>query len=267
MNSWHSKITLSLALLTACGTLNSCRLGAGKYSSQTEVETDVPDSLEHGKPSAEPAAAGAASYATSNGVPATSNLIETTDTMPSPGDLTPLPTIGAAPSLPGGASLNSNPSDSIDLPKPDFANVSVHNPRSPAQMLTLENPLKNGPRMSAAATGSKPYTTGIVRDSAPPAPSVTVPPPAKGPSDTEIANAPKATKSSPPEPGVPLLHGGARLSDFYAEMHQALLDHAVVDNSSGLPANEPPPVPAPAPDDAAIPAPPPDSRDFAAPQP
>jgi hypothetical protein len=265
MNSWSSKITISVALLTACGSLNSCRLfGGGKYASQTEIETEVPDSLDQGRPSTEPSAGSTASYATANGVPVSSNLIETTETIPLPGDLSPLP--GSQPSsVTGGPALSSVPSDSsralIDIPKPDFSSVSVHSPRPPAQMLTLDGPAKATPRMSAPASSLRPYTSGLAKEtlqpSAPVVPASTSP----SPSEAEIANAPKAT-STDSDPGVPLLHSGARLSDFYAVLHQPLLDQTVVENTPIADPDMPP-----ATDDSAGPPPPPGSEDFAAPKP
>ena len=237
MKSRFSKITTTLALLTVCGGLNSCRLfGDHKYSSQTEVETDVPESLEQGKPSSGPAA-GAGSYAINNGVPPSSNLTEIPDSSMPAGDLPSFPgSSSSATSVPtGGASLTSVPSDSsrdlIDIPKPEFNNISVHNTRPPAEMLSLSSPLKPVTRMSLgnnAPDGGS--TSGVVREKVAPVSAS-----ALGLSDADVAKAPKATKSSPPPAnsagfGVPLLLGGARLSDFYQSLHQPLLESAVVEN-------------------------------------
>jgi len=268
MNSWTSKLTVSVALLTACGSLNSCRLfGGGKYSSQTEIETEVPESLNHGKPSAEPPTSKTAAYATSNGVPVSSNLIETGDPIPTPGDLAP-PASAPTRTVAGGAALSSLPSepshDIVEIPKPDFSNVSLQNPRPPARMLTLESPAKSSSRVSAPATSSQPYTAAVVKEPAPPPATAKTTPPKTAPSipsESEIASAPKASKAAP-EPGVPLLHSGTRLSDFYANLHQPLLDQGVVENHT--PATDPA---APPSDDTNIPAPPPGSGDFAAPTP
>ncbi len=250
MTSQLSKITTSLALLAACGTLNSCRLfGGGKYSSQTEIETDVPESLEQGRPSTGPAA-GQPGYVTANGVPMGSNLIETTDTIPSGLDSVPLP----GSTTTGGAALTSaslDPSRSlIDIPKPDFASVSVHAPRPPANMLTLDSPSAATPRMSLPP-GARPYTA-MVKETVKPLPAV-APAAVDLPTEAEIAGAPKAAKSTPPEPGVPLLHSGVRLSDFYAALHQPLLEQTVVENNT--PAADAANVPVP--DDASLPPPPP----------
>jgi hypothetical protein len=224
MKSWKSKVTAGTTILTACGVLNSCALfGGGKYASQTEVETDVPESLEQGKPSPGPTA-GPAAYAENSGVPSSSNLIDAPDpyTGPAPG--------ANRSGTPGGASVTSLPPDSsrnlIDIPKPDpaFGSVSLHNSRPPAEMLSLGPPLTPAtPRMGLAsgaganAAGSKVVTTKI----APLAPAA---------KDSEITNAPKALPSIPSEPGVPLLHSGSRLNDFYKDLHGQLLDKKVVEN-------------------------------------
>ena len=73
------------------------------------------------------------------------------------------------------------------------------------------------------------------------------------PPEAELASAPKALKSAPAQPGIPLLHSGAKLSDFYRDLHGELLDSAVVSNQA------PPDATAPAPigDGLAVPPPPP----------
>src|SRR6187431_1408602 len=93
MKSRFSKLYTGVALIAACGSLTSCALfGGGKYADQTEVETEVPDSLEQGKPSTGPATASGNSYASNPGVPATSNLAEVPDPwQPPPSQLPPLP--------------------------------------------------------------------------------------------------------------------------------------------------------------------------------
>jgi len=235
MKSSFSKITTGLALLTACGGLNSCRLfGGGEYASQMEVETEVPESLEQGKPSQGPAAGQTALYASNAGVPATSNLTEVPDPYPPSSQLPSLPgsqgTLSFAPA--GGASLTSLPADSsrdlIDIPKPEFSSISVHSTRPPAEMLSLGAPLKPATRMSLGSpTPSGAYTVGVVKEKVEPLSST--------PPDAEIASAPKALKGEPSpvastEPGIPLLLGGARLSDFYQALHQPLLESPVVAN-------------------------------------
>ena len=246
MKSWHSKITIGLTLAAACGSLNSCALfGGGKYANQTEVETEVPASLEQGKPSTGPSPDQAATYAATSGVPVTSNLTEVPEPYPLAGQTPPLPD-----SKPGGASLTSLPADSsrdlIDIPKPDFGSVSVHNPRPPAEMLSVGTPTAQAsPRMSlgpdtASASGK------IIREKVEPLTSIAA-------KESEIASAPRAVKSASAEPGIPLLHSGAKLSDFYRELHGELLDSAVVSNQV------PPDTTAPAPnaDSLAVPPPPP----------
>lgn len=264
MNSWQSKLTSGLALITACGTLNSCRLfGGGEYSSQTEIQTDVPASLEQGRPSSGPAPATAGTYASTAGVPVTSNLTETSETFPPPTDLPSLPgAIPSSPSLSTSANLNR---DLIDIPKPDFASVSLHTPRPPAQMLSLEPGKPASPRMSLTSAPAQPYTASVVKEtvSAPTVATLHSAPAKPASTATEIASAPKALKSEPAGPGVPLLHSSIRLSDFYASLHQPLLEQTVVENNVPVPdaAN------VPVPEDAALPPPPPPSSDFGAPAP
>jgi len=254
MNSWPSKIPTSLALISACGLLNSCQLGAGNYSSQTEIETDVPESLEQGKASQGPPA-GQAGYAANSGVPAGSNLVETAEMIPATTHLADLP----GNTVTGGAPMPSSLADPnrtlIDIPRPDFASVSLHSPRTPANMISLDNPSSSA-RMSLPPNARP---SAVVKETVSPLPPVTAPAesPAAAPTDAEIAGAPKVSPSgpdataAPAEPGVPLLHSAARLSDFYAALHQPLLDQTVVENTA------PPVDPAPAPDDSELPPPPP----------
>jgi hypothetical protein len=259
-----SKITISLALITGCGALNSCRLfGDNKYASQTEVETEVPESLEQGKPTAGPAAVNEGAIAINDGVPPSSNLTE----IPTPyGSAIELPASPGSPSsvtsvTPGGASLTGLPPDRsrdlIDIPKPDFGTVSVHNTRPPAEMLSLGPPLKPVTRMSLGLNpGAGPSTAGVIQEKVQP-----LAPTTDKSSDAEIASAPKAVKSIPSsEPGVPMLLGSARLSDFYQSLHQPLLESAVVEN---IPADSAPPASA---DELAVPPPPP-ADDSAGPPP
>ncbi len=234
MKSRFSKITTSLALVTACGALNSCRLfGGGKYASQMEVETDVPESLEQGKPSQGPPGGQTGVAAANDGVPATSNLAEIPAPYNSSGDLPGLPgtPYAAPPSAPGGGSLtglsSDNTRDLIDIPKPEFNSISVHNTRPPAEMLSLGQPIKPGSRMSLGKTQINGITTaGVVQEKVEPLVTDTAL------SDSEIASAPKAVKSDQDSnnTGIPLLLGGIRLSDFYQELHQPLLQGAVVEN-------------------------------------
>ncbi len=255
MKSWPSKITTGMAAFGVCGLLNSCQLGAGKYSSQTEIEADVPESLEQGKPSEGPPQ-GPSSYAGNQGVPSNSNLLETTEAFP--------PNLNSTAfngdTSTGGAPIPSNPADPalnlIDIPKPDFASVSVHSPRPPANMIKLDSTqaaarmsLPPGPRPGSAVASE------TVQPLPPVSPSAETSPAA--PSDAEIASAPKASPAetvesiTPLEPGVPLLHSTASLSDFYAQLHQPLFDHTVVENTA------PPAEAAPEPVDTELPPPPP----------
>lgn len=257
MNSWTSKITTSLTLLGACGLLNSCKLfGGGEYSDQTEIQTDVPESLEQGRASAGPR--GSATYASTESVPVSSNLMETSETIPGSGDIPPLPGIGST----GGVPLSNAPTpasrDLIDIPKPDFADVSVHNTRPPAQMISLGDPLPQSARMSFPKSSPRVPNSALVKETvqsiATPAPGNSAPPDAvEIPSEAELASAPKALSpapsADPAAPGVPLLHSGTRLSDFYASLHQPLLEGAVVENTT-------PPA-----DDNSLPPPPPGGAD------
>lgn len=264
MKSWLSKASTGIALLTACGALNSCRLfGGGKYASQMEVETDVPESLEQGRASAGPDAGDAelVSNPAVNGVPPSSNLIDIPDPSVPYGQLPPLPSSGTATT--GGASLVGLPSGGqsglIDIPKPDFNSISVHNTRPPAEMLSLGPPKAPASRMSmAGALPSPSAAPAVVTEKVEPMTPAPAAPPVT-PTEAEIASAPKATPSEPAEPGVPLLFGQARLSDFYSALHQPLLSAGpVVEN---VPANDPTsPVQdvTPSPDDSlSVPPPPP----------
>ena len=85
-----------------------------------------------------------------------------------------------------------------------------------------------------------------------------VQPLAATPPDAEVAAAPKAVKSEPSpaipaEPGVPLLLGATRLSDFYQVLHQPLLESPVVENQ--LPADSGSPTPSA--EELSVPPPPP----------
>jgi hypothetical protein len=232
--------------------MNSCSLfGGGKYASQTEVETDVPESLERGKPSKGPAAGTANAYAATAGVPPTSNLIDSTESDSLPGEVAP-PSASAptgSTTVRGGASVVGAAPDSsrdlIDIPKPEFNDISVHNSRPPAEMLSLGPPLKPSARMSMA---SAPPSSKVARE--------TVEPPGKTePKASDLANVPKA--SAPAEPGVPLLHSGGSLSDFYQSIHKEILEGGVVTNTT--PAVTTPP------SDEALAVPPPPPADYAAP--
>ena len=246
MKSWFSKVSTGLVLVSACGVLNSCKLfGGGKYASQTEVETDVPESLEQGKPSSGPAG-GAASP--TNGVPATSNLVDVSDPWQSP----------TQPPLPGGLAAGSLPADGprdlIEIPKPDFNNVSVHSNRPPAEMLSLGPPVTPAStRMSLGTAPGGLQAPRLVRETVQPLPPIT-------PADSDLAAAPKALPGNS-EPGVPLLHGTARLADFYKGLHEEVLTSTVVDNNTTEPApadsSDSLSVPPPPPDDSATEAPPP----------
>jgi hypothetical protein len=271
MKSWLSKASSGLALAAACGALNSCALnGGGKYAEQTEIETDVPDSLENGKPSRGPAAQ-TNTYAASTGVPATSNLIDNPDPVAPLSAPPPLPAKGAA-GPPGGASVvgltPENGRELIDIPKPDFNDISVHSSRPPAEMLSLGPALKPAKLGNASAPPApKPASTPA---SAPvrPAPEKSAPPtpPSSPPqsSETEIAQVPKALKSTPSspsesEPGVPLLHSGGSLSSFYANIHKEVLEPGGTENKGPGAVTTPPP------DDATSVPPPPPAADYAAP--
>jgi hypothetical protein len=246
MKSWKSKLTAGTTIVTMCGALNSCALfGGGEYASQTEVETEVPESLDQGKPSAGPT--GAAAYADTGAVPPSSNLIDVPDPY-SAASSAPLPS-----GISGGASLTSLPADSarslIDIPKPDpsFGSVSLHNSRPPAEMLSLGPPLTPAsPRMSLApGTPANPAGSKVVTEK--------IAPLAATPKESEVASAPKALPAAPAEPGVPLLHSGSRLNDFYKDLHGPLLDKTVVENNAPADAAA---IAPPAGDDSVPPPPP-----------
>ena len=250
MKSWLSKASNGLALFAACGAMSSCSLfGGGKYASQTEVETEVPESLEHGKPSRGPSASEASAYASSAGVPTTSNMMDSPEGDPPPVLPPPAPSSGT-PGKPGGASLvglsQDNARDLIDIPKPEFNDISVHNTRPPAEMLSLGPP----PKPARAVLGA----------AAPPAkpPHETPEPPKTEAAAPEVASAPAALKSEP-ESAVPLLHSGGGLSDFYQSIHKEILE------SSAAVSKAPAGTPATTPSDETLAVPPPPPGDYAAP--
>ncbi|HWB05465.1 MAG TPA: hypothetical protein VG796_20775 [Verrucomicrobiales bacterium] len=263
MKSWLSKASAGVALVTACGTLNSCSLfGGEKYFAQTEVETEVPESLDRGKPSSGPVPTKSSDYAGPAGVPPTSNLIET----PEPDALSgasapPLPPPPSADpagngTVPGGASVvgatPENGKQLIDIPKPDFNEISVHNTRPPAEMLSL------GPPTKPANLNTKPAppSARIQPEKAAAAPEIIKKP--------EVAGAKVPTGESE-EPGVPLLHSNGSLSEFYQTIHKEILDGAAAGSqpASGVTSLPPPeetngvPQPPPPADYAAPPPPPP----------
>jgi hypothetical protein len=250
MKSWLSKASNGLALFAACGAMSSCSLfGGGKYASQTEVETEVPESLEHGKPSKGPSASEASTYASSAGVPATSNLIDSPEGDPPP-VTSPSTTSSGTPGKPGGASLvglsQDNAKDLIDIPKPEFNDISVHNTRPPAEMLSLGPP----PKPARAVLGA---------NTPPSRPAHETPePPKTEPAAPEVANAPAALKNEP-ETAVPLLHSGGGLSDFYQNIHKEILE------SSAAVTKAPAGSPATTPSDETLAVPPPPPGDYAAP--
>jgi len=263
MKSRFSKLSAGLTLIIAGGTLNSCALfGGGKYAKQMEVETEVPESLEQGKPSTGPSAGQTDLYAANSGVPATSNLVEVPDPWQPPGQLPPLPgTSQPGTSQPGGASLTGLPPEGgrpmIDIPKPEFDNVSVHNVRPKAEGLSIGSPLPPaGSRMSLSGARPGYLSSGVVKETVEPLATT-------APKESEIASAPKAVTSGNAEPAVPLLHSGARLSDFYQNIHQELLTASVVENQAPpaetvvSPTDESLSVPPPPPADPAPPPPPP----------
>lgn len=256
MNSWTSKITTSLTLLGACGLLNSCKLfGGGEYSDQTEIQTDVPESLEQGRASAGPR--GSATYTSTESVPASSNLVETSENIPGVNEIAPLPGIRSTGGAPVASAPVTSNRDLIEIPKPDFGDVSVHNTRPPAQMITLGDPLPPSARMSNSKPSRIPNSAlakEALQSIGAPASGDSGPPAAvRIPSEAELTGAPKALSAAsaadPVAPGVPLLHSGTRLSDFYASLHQPLLEGAVVENT------------APPADDNALPPPPPEGTD------
>jgi hypothetical protein len=279
MKSWFSKASAGLALAAVCGTFSSCALHGNKYAGQTEVETEVPDSLENGKPTTGPAGGQTKAYAANSGVPATSNLIDAPDTAIPSAPLPPLPSAAPANSDRGGASVVGLTPDSgrelIDVPKPEFNDVSVHSTRPPAEMLSLGEPLKPA-RLGKTVPAAMPKTPGKVEPASAPAPEVALPPPAPAPEppaapapapkETEVANAPKASKNGSGEAGVPLLQSGGNLSSFYQNIHKEILDAGAAPNNANANTNSgvvtPPPSGAAA-DALAVPPPPP--ADYGAP--
>ena len=266
MKSWQSKVSLLLALTATSAGLSSCKLfGGGEYSSQLEVETEVPESLEHGKASNGPTEKTSNYASTATSVPTDSNLIDLPEL---PSDTAPLPTV--ATSHTGGASMTGMPAggyDHIEIPKPDFAAVNLNSTtrRAPAEMISLGPPTAT-PRMALDTDpAAHTYTSKVTEEKLEP-----IPPPV--PSEAELASAPAATKDAPPEaapvtPGVPLLHSGARLADYYQNLHNSVLNKTVVENTAPpapgeaapapvTPPDEPLPPPASA-DDLSVPPPPP----------
>jgi hypothetical protein len=260
MNSRASKIIISLATIGAGSFLTSCQLGAAKYTSQTEVETEVPESLEQGKPSEGPPP-GQGPHIANEGVPAGSNLTDSAETPPPATHLPALPisnTRGGAPMTADSTEISRN---LIDIPSPDFAALSVHTPRTPANMLTLDRqPLAAPASLNAAASSALP----VIQEPVPAVPTASVasePSATAAPANAEIANGPKTSPAvpnetvapAPTEPGIPLLHSAARLSDFYAALHQPLLDDATANNTTP-PAES---VTSPQPEETELPPPPP----------
>jgi hypothetical protein len=233
--------------------MSSCALfKGGQYADQVEVQTDVPESLEKGKPSKGPPAGAAELHTVNSGVPPTSNLMEAAD----PWQPTGQPALPGK-SQPGGASISAAPSegtrDLIDIPKPEFTNVSLHNPatRPPAEMLSLGPPTTPATaRMSLGGSGTRSDSLPVISE--PVAPLSPAPAPAAEP---ETATTPKPLVSTPAEPGVPLLHSATSLSDFYQGIHGELLNATVVEVIQ--PPAEPVATPAPG-DTLAVPPPPPE---------
>jgi hypothetical protein len=142
--------------------------------------------------------------------------------------------------------------DLIDIPKPDFNEISVHNTRPPAEMLSLGSPAKPAsPRTASAPIPSTPKVTAE-KAAPPPAPETRV---------VEINPAPKTPKNEPAETGVPLLHSGGSLSSFYQSIHNEILAANTVESKT------PAGVVTPVPSDEVLAVPPPPAADYAAPPP
>ena len=205
MISRLSKLLPSLVGLIACAGVTSCSLFRdGKYASQWEVETEVPDSLDGGKPSQGPSAEQVAARQRA--------------TIPSDSNLADLPSMDTQLPRTNGPLL----SEGSGIPKPNFDSparsihpelLDVPPPGSTPNGIDTELPQGSSGIASISESKLEPLTT----DSSPPAAL----PPANPPID--------------PAPGVPLLHGATRLSDFYASMHQGLLDGDTVQNQTVIP--------------------------------
>ena len=193
-----------LALLFAG--LNACSLFKGeKYSSQWEVETEVPTSLEGGKPSKVSSAEAVAANA---GVPADSNLIDLPETS-SDSD--------------GAHEKNAVEQTISAIPRPDIAERE-----SPAEILRVPAPseIDMNRNVVAELPAASPH---VVEEKVMPMETGVV-------TDTDLVGVPTALKSLPgspteaSEPGIPLLHSTTRLSDFYQNLHRPLLPSDTVSN-------------------------------------
>ena len=218
-----------LAVLAGAGLTTSCSLFKdGKYASQWEVETEVPESLDAGKPSRGPSAGEVASRAGSE-VPATSNL-------------TDLPALDSMAGLPGETTPSTNMDPGVAaLPKPNF-DEPVR--RQTAEYLNVPPPgsTPTGVDTELPGTSAMPTLSEVPLEPLTAQTSVAVQTPAAPVALTDVQPA-----------AVPLLHGEQRLSDFYAGLHQGLLEGDTVQNQAVIPDSG---VPAPAPStDATVPAP------------
>jgi hypothetical protein len=218
------------------GTLSLSGVGCGlfkgeKYSSQWEVETEVPTSLDKGKPSAGVVASSANSRAAS--VPADSNLIELPEgTKMEPGSAAsqtivdiPPPNVPSARegrteilSRPSSSSMDPNQTVLSDLPSAGsgITDEPVGTMDEPGIVTAtdLEGVPSALPRRETAST--------------------------IGSSDMPASG---TTASTPPaEPVVPLLHGSKRLSDFYSDLHRDLLPLTTVEATPSDTSLPPPPV-------------------------
>lgn len=143
MKSWRSKVFIFLILSASSAGLSSCKLsGGGQYSSQIEIETDVPESLEYGRASTGPATENYDPYASAtSSVPADSDLTGLPDLLE---DAATLPAVADSGVVIGGASMTGMTAEGyvrIDIPKPDFGSMRLKatTRRAPAEaMIELE---------------------------------------------------------------------------------------------------------------------------------
>ncbi len=183
MNSWLSKTSVCLLLAGTCGTMTSCQT-MGKYARQTEVRTDVPESLEKGQPSKGPADA----YAAGAAVPPGSDLMD----IPESAFVSVTPSPMPENDLPGARSRGVAPGQGLmELPPPDFTGMPTS---VQGENLLPEIPTRGAPVTMASASKTR-ETHGVSQ-------------PAAAPSET----------------GVPLLASGGRLGSFYRNLHRDIID-------------------------------------------
>ncbi len=254
MNTRISKVIPGMLATIACMGITSCSLFKdGKYASQFEVETEVPASMDEGKPSTGPSPRGAGSR--SGDIAVNSNLAD----LPELASSTPRPAPRRTIPKPRFESTKrSAPAQRLDIPPPSSGSDTLppgvtaggldnelpSNPESLSNLAGLKDPSPQFPPTSEMPPDTAPSlpegmeqsgpidfamessTTNGVTEFGP----TTTPPP----STPNIASAPPALPPLPSKaetaPAVPLLHGENRLSDFYSNMHQGLVEGDVVQN-------------------------------------